>query len=99
MYAKEDNSPNHHYIKATLERDPSIHDESDALLDIYRKLRPGDPPSIDNAKKLIEAQLFNAQHYDLGIVGRYKLNKRVGTRYPESQRSLTKDDIVEITAT
>jgi len=50
MYAKEDNSPNHHYIKATLERDPSIHDESDALLDIYRKLRPGDPPSIDNAK-------------------------------------------------
>ncbi|HJX36216.1 MAG TPA: DNA-directed RNA polymerase subunit beta, partial [Dehalococcoidales bacterium] len=96
MYAKEDSSPNHHYIKATLERDPSIHDESDALLDIYRKLRPGDPPSIDNAKKLIEAQLFNAQHYDLGIVGRYKLNKRLGLDIPESQRSLTKDDIVEI---
>ena len=96
MYEKEDNSPNHHYIKQTLERDPSIHDESDALLDIYRKLRPGDPPSIDNAKKLIEAQLFNAQHYDLGIVGRYKLNKRLGLNIPESQRSLTKDDIVEI---
>jgi DNA-directed RNA polymerase subunit beta len=86
MFAKEDNSPNHHYIKATLERDPSIRDESEALLDIYRKLRPGDPPSIDNAKKLIEAQLFNAQHYDLGIVGRYKLNKRLGLNIPESQR-------------
>ena len=96
MFAKEDNSPNHHYIKSTLERDPSIRDESEALLDIYRKLRPGDPPSIDNAKKLIEAQLFNAQHYDLGIVGRYKLNKRLGLNIPESQRSLTKEDIVEI---
>jgi DNA-directed RNA polymerase subunit beta len=86
MFTKEDISPNHHYIKATLERDPSIKDESEALLDIYRKLRPGDPPSIDNAKKLIEAQLFNAQHYDLGIVGRYKLNKRLGLNIPESQR-------------
>ena len=96
MFAKEDVSPNHNYIKATLERDPSIRDESEALLDIYRKLRPGDPPSIDNAKKLIEAQLFNAQHYDLGIVGRYKLNKRLGLNIPETQRSLTREDIVEI---
>ena len=96
MFSKEDNSPNHHYIKATLERDPSIRDEDDALLDIYRKLRPGDPPSIDNAKKLIEAQLFNAQHYDLGVVGRYKLNKRLGLNIPESQRALTREDIVEI---
>ena len=96
IFSKEDNSPNHHYIKATIERDPLIRDESEALLDIYRKLRPGDPPSIDNAKKLIEAQLFNAQHYDLGIVGRYKLNKRLGLNIPETQRSLTKEDIVEI---
>jgi DNA-directed RNA polymerase subunit beta len=96
MFAKEDNSPNHHYIKATIERDPAIRDESDALLDIYRKLRPGDPPSIDNAKKLIETQLFNAQHYDLGVVGRYKLNKKLGLNIPESQRSLTREDLVEI---
>jgi DNA-directed RNA polymerase subunit beta len=96
MYAKEDNSPHHHYIKSTLERDPSITNESDALLDIYRKLRPGDPPSIDNAKKLIEAQLFNSQHYDLGVVGRYKLNKRLDLKIPETQRALTKEDIVEI---
>ncbi len=96
MFAKEDNSHNHHYIKSTLERDPSIRDESEALLDIYRKLRPGDPPSIENAKKLLEAQLFNAQHYDLGVVGRYKLNKRLGLNIPESQRALTKEDLVEI---
>ncbi|MBN1644161.1 MAG: DNA-directed RNA polymerase subunit beta [Dehalococcoidales bacterium] len=96
MFAKEDNSRTHHYIKTTLERDPSIRDESEALLDIYRKLRPGDPPSIENAKKLLDAQLFNAQHYDLGIVGRYKLNKRLGLHVPESQRALTKEDLVEI---
>ncbi|MCX6003163.1 MAG: DNA-directed RNA polymerase subunit beta, partial [Chloroflexi bacterium] len=96
IFTKEDNSSHHHYIKATLERDPSIRDESEALLDIYRKLRPGDPPSIDNAKKLIEAQLFNAHTYDLGVVGRYKLNKRLGLNIPESQRALTKEDLVEI---
>jgi DNA-directed RNA polymerase subunit beta len=96
MFSKQDNSPNHHYIKSTLDRDPSIKDASDALLDIYRKLRPGDPPSIDNARKLIDNQLFDAQHYDLGVVGRYKLNKRLNLKVGEEQRALTKEDLVEI---
>jgi DNA-directed RNA polymerase subunit beta len=96
LFTKEDNASNRHFIKATLDRDPNISDADDALLDIYRKLRPGDPPSLDNARKLIENQLFNAQHYDLGVVGRYKLNKRLGLEVPEEQRALTREDIQEI---
>ena len=96
LFAKEDNNNSRRYIKSTLDRDPNIHDDSEALLDIYRKLRPGDPPSQDNARKLIDNQLFNAQHYDLGVVGRYKLNKRLGLEIPEEQRALTKEDLVEI---
>jgi DNA-directed RNA polymerase subunit beta len=96
LYTHEDNAGNRHYIKSTLDRDPNIHEESEALLDIYRKLRPGDPPSLDNARKLLENQLFNAQHYDLGVVGRYKLNKRLGLDIPEEQRALTREDILEI---
>ena len=96
MFSKEDNVPEHQYIRSTMERDPLIRDESEALIDIYRKLRPGDPPNVENAKKLMDNQLFNAQHYDLGIVGRYKMNKRLGLDVPESQRALTRGDIVEI---
>ncbi|MDP2920060.1 MAG: DNA-directed RNA polymerase subunit beta [Dehalococcoidia bacterium] len=95
LFPKED-SGNRHFIKQTLDRDPNINDRNDALLDIYRKLRPGDPPSLENARKLMENQLFNAQHYDLGVVGRYKLNKRLELEVPESQRALTKEDLVEI---
>jgi DNA-directed RNA polymerase subunit beta len=96
MYSKEDNMPERQYIKSTMERDPLVKDQAEALVDIYRKLRPGDPPNVENAKKLIDNQLFNSQHYDLGIVGRYKINKRLGLDIPETQRALTKEDIVEI---
>jgi DNA-directed RNA polymerase subunit beta len=72
MFTKQDTNQNHGYIKATLTRDPNIRTADEALLDIYRKLRPGDPPSKENARKLLETQLFDAAHYDLGMVGRYK---------------------------
>jgi DNA-directed RNA polymerase subunit beta len=98
MFSEEDNSSDRHFIRSTLERDPLISDESEALIDIYRKLRPGDPPNVDNAKKLINNLFFNAQHYDLGIVGRYKLNQRLGLegRVKDDERALTKEDIIEI---
>jgi len=96
MFSNEDNNPEHQYILATIERDPQIRDSSEALIDIYKKLRPGDPPNLENAKRLMENQLFNAQHYDLGTVGRYKINKRLGLDVPEVQRALTREDIVEI---
>jgi len=96
LFVEVDNVVEHPYIRTTLEREPSIKDESDALIDIYRKLRPGDPPNVENAKKLINGLFFDEQRYDLGNVGRYKLNERLGLNISESMHALTKDDIVEI---
>lgn len=96
LFAKEDTSPEHQFIKSTLEREPLVQDKSEALLSIYRKLGPGDPPNVENARRLIDNMFFNAQHYDLENVGRYKLNKRLGLNVPESQRALTPEDFVEI---
>ena len=93
----EDNSPEHQFIKSTMEREPLIGDESEALIDIYKKLRPGDPPNIENARKLINNLFFNPAHYDLGNVGRYKLNKRLGLDDSKKTRALDKEDVVEIT--
>jgi DNA-directed RNA polymerase subunit beta len=96
LFAKEDTSSEHQYIKATIDREPTVKDRNEALISIYRKLRPGDPPNIENARRLIDNMFFNAMHYDLGQVGRYKLNKRLGLNVPEDQRTLTKEDIIEI---
>jgi DNA-directed RNA polymerase subunit beta len=98
MCAAEDNSPDHQYIRSTIEKDPSIRDENTALMDIYRKVRPGDPPNLDNAKKLLQNMFFNPEHYDLGLVGRYKLNRRLGLPpLAEGEgRALTRDDMAEI---
>ena len=96
LFSQEDNSPEHQFMRATIEREPLVRDEAEALISIYRKLRPGDPPNIENAKRLIDNMFFNSLHYNLGNVGRYKLNKRLGLNIPESQQTLTKEDIVEI---
>ena len=96
LFANEDSSPEHRYIPSTMEREPQVKDEPEALLDIYRKLRPGDPPNIENAKKLLKNLFFDPARYDLGEVGRYKLNKRLGLDIPESQLALTREDIAEI---
>ncbi len=96
LFEKEDTSPEHQFIRTTLERDPLINDQAEALISIYRKLRPGDPPTIENARRLVDNLFFNPLHYDLGYVGRYKLNKRLGLETSESQRTLTKEDLVEI---
>ena len=96
LFEADDTNPDHKYISTTMEREPSVHDTPEALISIYRKLRPGDPPNLDNAQRLIENMFFNPLHYDLGQVGRYKLNKRLGLGIPEEQRALTREDIVEI---
>ncbi len=96
LFEKDDTAPDRRYIQTTMEREPAIRNEAEALIDIYRKLRPGDPPSLENARKLLTSQLFDAQHYDLGSVGRYKMNKRLGLNIPEEQRALTREDLVEI---
>src|SRR6266498_5016314 len=80
-------------LLATLEKD-HIATSDEALLDIYRKLRPGEPPTRESAQALLENLFFNSKRYDLAKVGRYKVNKKIGTDRPISQGTLTEDDIV-----
>ena len=78
---------------ATFEKD-TIDSQEDALLDIYRKLRPGEPPTLENARNLLENFYFNPKRYDLAKVGRYKINKKLGLDQPLEQSVLTREDIV-----
>jgi DNA-directed RNA polymerase subunit beta len=78
---------------ATLEKDHTS-GQDDALLDIYRKLRPGEPPTRESAQALLENLYFNPKRYDLAKVGRYKVNKKLGLSLPIGQGTLTEDDIV-----
>lgn len=96
LFPEEDNSSEYQFIRSTMEREPLIRDEAEALIDIYKKLRPGDPSNIGSAKKLINNLFFNPLHYDLGRVGRYKLNKRLGFDADRKEQALTNQDIVEI---
>src|SRR3712207_3754274 len=64
------------YIAGTLEKDTTS-TRQEALIEVYKKLRPGDPPTGDNAEKLVESLFFNFRRYDLGRVGRYKFNKKL----------------------
>ncbi|HEY1095365.1 MAG TPA: DNA-directed RNA polymerase subunit beta, partial [Glycomyces sp.] len=79
-------------MMTTLEKD-TINSQDEALLDIYRKLRPGEPPTKDNAQSLLENLFFNKKRYDLAKVGRYKVNKKFGLDSPISTGVLTEDDL------
>ena len=83
---------NYETFMATLEKD-HIATQEDALLDIYRKLRPGEPPTVENARNLLDNFYFNPKRYDLAKVGRYKINKKLGIDAPLNQSVLTVDDI------
>ncbi len=80
-------------VRATLERDTATTRE-DALLEIYRRQRPGEPPTVDSAKALLDGLYFNQQRYDLARVGRYKVNKKLGLDIDQTQRVVTSEDIV-----
>ena len=88
--------PEQRFINATMERDPLVRDTAGALIEFYRRLRPGDPPSKENARSLIDNLLFNPRRYSLGRVGRYKLNKRLGLDVPLAQQVAAKEDLLEI---
>jgi DNA-directed RNA polymerase subunit beta len=96
LFEDIDIGPDHRFIKATLDRDPSSENKEEALLEFYRRLRPGDPPTIDNARGLISSLFFNPRRYDLGKVGRYKVNKRLGRPNATQERVLTPDDLIAI---
>jgi DNA-directed RNA polymerase subunit beta len=89
-------SSEHSFIQTTIEREPSVKTKQEALVDIYKRLRPGEPPTVDNAQNLLNNLFFNPRRYDLGRVGRYKLNHRLGLNIDESHRCLTKEDFIEI---
>ncbi|MGH7503235.1 MAG: DNA-directed RNA polymerase subunit beta [Longimicrobiales bacterium] len=82
-------------LKNTLRKDPTANEE-EALKAIYSLLRPGDPPNIETARLALERIFFNPKRYDLGRVGRYKINQRLGTELPLSHTVLTQDDFIEI---
>ncbi len=86
---------NSSYIVNTLEKDPSTREE-EALIEVFKKQRPGEPPTLDNARSLLRALFFDPKRYDLTKVGRYKLNQRLGVSVPDGVRVLTTEDIVAL---
>src|SRR6202165_5578132 len=73
LFADVDNNAEHKFIQSTLDKDSSP-DVNDALVEMYKKIRPGDPPTVDNARALMTALFFNPRRFDLSKVGRFKLN-------------------------
>ncbi len=102
IFAGADNNPEHEYIRTTLEKEsPKMNSIDEALMEFYKKLRPGDPPTLDNAKNFLTTLLFTQRRYDLGKVGRHKLNRRLyGTDIPVDQlpqeRIQRADDLVKV---
>src|SRR5712692_3504085 len=97
LFSSVDLDPEHQYIASTLDKDPT-QNTNEGLVEVYKRLRPGDPPTIDNARNLVNALFFNFRRYDLAKVGRYKLNRKLGLDLPMETRTLTNDDLVKIVA-
>jgi DNA-directed RNA polymerase subunit beta len=91
-----DTSVDEGIIIKCLKKDPAKN-EDEALKDIYRRLRPGDPPTAANSRALLKRLFFDPKRYDLGRVGRYKINQKLGLKDKEDSRILTKDDLVAAT--
>ena len=81
------------YLAKTLDKDPT-ETEDDALIEIYKKMRPGEHPTVEGARQLLESRFFNPKKYDLGPVGRFKLNDKLGPNAPDDLRVLTREDFV-----
>ncbi len=106
LFADVDTDPERRYMATTIDKDPTKGESREfALMELYRRLRPGDPPSRDNATALLENLFFNDRRYDLARVGRYKLNERLHKRRGADgdgredridSRILTQDDLIEI---
>src|SRR3990172_2282722 len=111
IFGPVDDNPEHPYVALTLEKDPTSTQE-EALVEVYKKLRPGDPPTVENARTLVNSLFFNFRRYDLGRVGRYKLNKalretsaKLGLELPTEEpdtpresRVISQNDLVAIVA-
>src|SRR6266851_6111132 len=104
LYKEVDNNPDHHYLESTIKMEPQWDLKEHqtigqaALLEFYKRMRPGDPPTLDNARTYLESQLFDQRRYDLERVGRYKLNQRLrlNAEIPRTVRTITKLDLVKL---
>ena len=81
------------YYQKTVEKEGQFGEE-EALMELYRKLRPGEPPTIQGGEQLLQSRFFDPKRYDLGKVGRYKLNKKLRLNVPDTMRVLTSQDIL-----
>lgn len=95
VFAEIDKSADHKYIAATLNKD-TTKTQQEALIEVYRKMRPGEPAVLDNAEALFATLFTDGRRYDLGKVGRFKINKRLGVNIPNEKSTwvLTKQDVV-----
>jgi DNA-directed RNA polymerase subunit beta len=102
LFSDVDTLPDLQWIATTLRQEPDWDPKDgrtiaqEALLEFYRRMRPGDPPTLDNAEEYLVSQLFDDRRYDLQGVGRYKLNQRLGLNIPLEWRTITKRDIVSL---
>jgi len=102
LFQDVDNNPERMFISSTLRQEPEWdlstgHTIAEAaLIEFFRKMRPGDPATLENAREFLEEQLFDQRHYDLERVGRYKLNQKLDLKVPIPHRNVTKEDIVRL---
>jgi DNA-directed RNA polymerase subunit beta len=102
LFQDVDNNPERMFIPSTLRQEPEWdlttgHTIAEAaLIEFFRKMRPGDPATLENAREFLEEQLFDQRHYDLERVGRYKLNQKLDMKVPIPHRNVTKEDLVRL---
>lgn len=102
LFEDVDTNPEHLFIAGSIEQeppwDPNRSVSEQALIEFYKRMRPGDPPTLDNAQQYLYEQLYDSRRYDLARVGRYKLNKRLGLQndVPAEHRTVTQYDIVNM---
>ena len=104
LFADVDNDPDHSYIQSSFQQEPNLSENPNhtiaqaAMIEFFKRLRPGEPPTLDNAINNIKEQLFDPRHYDLELVGRYKLNQKLDLSdyVPSNHRMVTKWDIIRL---
>src|SRR5512146_220092 len=102
LFQDVDNNPERMFIASTLKQEPEWDISSKqtiaeaALIEFFRKMRPGDPATLENARQFLEEQLFDQRHYDLERVGRYKLNQKLDLNVPIPHRTVTKSDVIRL---
>ena len=102
LFQDVDNNPERLFIASTLKQEPEwdlsggLTIAEAALIEFFRKMRPGDPATLENARQFLEEQLFDQRHYDLERVGRYKLNQKLDLNVPIPHRTVTKSDVIRL---